>query len=148
MSEPKRNELDFLVVDNTPEQLDDWCRVVERVTGVRPRTAQSPEAAREALESGPVHVLVVDLFLTPQSEKLAELDESEGLRLITACREQYPRSRIVAITSRLGETAKAGAAVLLAGADDFISTAWPRVYAESLLEQKLRIFRALLQNCR
>lgn len=148
MSEPSRNKLDFLVVDNTPEQLDDWSKVVQRVTGLRPRTAKSPEAATEALESGPVDVLVVDLFLTRESERLAELDQSEGLRLIATCKKRYPRSRIVAITSRLGETAKAGAAVLRAGGDDFISTAWPRVYAESLLEQKLRIFRALLQNCR
>ena len=144
VSQSSRNGLSFLVVDNQPEQLDEWCKIVERVTGSCPRRADSWEAATKAVRSAPVDVLVVDLFLTAESERRHELEFSEGLRLIAECKALYPHSRVVAITSKLGETAKGGAAALREGADDFISTAWPRVYAVCLLEQKLRIFRELL----
>ena len=140
----KHNGRSFLMVDNQAEQLDVWCKLVERVTGSRPRTADSWEAAIQAMRSAPVDVLVVDLFLTVESERRGELDESEGLRLIAECRRQYPDCRIVAITSKLGDTARGGAAALREGADDFVSTAWPHVHPSSLLEQKLRILFELL----
>ena len=127
-----------LVVDNSPERLDYWCRVLQRVTGTRPRTAASLKTARAALKSGPLNVFVVDLFLTPKSERLAQsqtwLERPEGLELITACREQYPHSRIVAITLGLGKTGKQRAEALDEGADELISAEWPDDY----VEQKLR----------
>lgn len=146
MSKCNPNKLCFLVVDNNPEQLDKWCKVVERVGGSSPQIARSLEEATNAVESASFDILVIDLFLTRESEESPDLQQSEGLRLISACREKYPESRIIAITSRLG-SAEAGAAALLAGANDFISTQWP-LDASALLEQKLRIFRELLLQAR
>jgi CheY-like chemotaxis protein len=141
------NELRCLVVDNTPEQLDKWCEVVGRVMVSPPETASSFQEAMSAIESATFDVLVIDLFLTPESEESPDLDRSEGLRLIKACREKFPESRIMAITSRIG-SAEAGAAALLAGANDFISTQWPKVYHIALLQQKLSIFRQLVLQAR
>jgi CheY-like chemotaxis protein len=132
-------------VDNTAEKLERWCQAARKATGVEATTADSEEAARKLIVAG-VDILIVDLFLTEQSENFEQEEDSEGLRLVDFCRQTNPESRIIAITSKLGGAHGIGATALEKGADDFISTAWQSVYADALLENRVKIFRELFRR--
>lgn len=148
MSQVEASGFNMVVVDNTSDKRASWCQAVVKAAGFRPTEAASAEEARRILGSTCVDVLVVDLFLSTWSEGTEKAEDSEGLELIRECRELYPDSRIIAITSRLGGSAEIGALALDAGADDFMSSAWSHIYIDALLEQKVRIYLRQLRNKR
>ncbi len=146
MSQREDRRLNVVVVDNTPSKMTSWRQAVLKAGGFSPMPATSVEEAHELLRSARVDLLVVDLFLSDSSEDSECPEDAEGLELIAECRARYPRSRIIAITSKLGGSAEIGALALQKGADDFLSSAWTRIYFDALLEQKLRIYLRLLRN--
>jgi CheY-like chemotaxis protein len=133
----------ILVVDNRRDHLEEWCHALRAIPDCQIRTAESREEAVRQLQNEAFDLLVTDLFLTLDSESRERIDDAEGLELIEYCRHTYPDSRIIAITSLVGN-GEAGAEAMIRGADDFISSEWVDVYAKALLEQKAKIFRSLL----
>jgi ActR/RegA family two-component response regulator len=138
-----RQNIEVLVVDNRRDHLEEWCSALRVIPDCHVRTAESFEDAVDQLQEEAVDLLITDLFLTRESEVRERLAEAEGLDLIEQCRLRYPDSRIIAITSLVGN-GDAGAEAMVRGADDFISSQWLDVYAKALLEQKAKIFRSLL----
>ena len=143
MCEPMCQSIEILVVDNRRDHLDEWCSAISAIPNCIIRTAESLEEALRQLDDKAVDLLVTDLFLTRDSEDRERIAEAEGLEIIEQCRLKYPGSRIIAITSLVGN-GDAGADAIIRGADDFISSQWFDVYAKALLEQKAKIFRSLL----
>ena len=139
----ERQNVEILVVDDTPEHLNEWCAAVEGIPGCSIRRAGSLAQAERELDEKPVDLLITDLFLSRESEGRERLEEAEGLGLIERFRFACPNSRIIAISSRVGD-GDAGAEAMDRGADDFISSQWLDVYAKALLEQKAKVFRSLL----
>lgn len=146
MNSQHRDRINALIVDNSTEKLRGWTAKFRSVAGFEPLTALTFREAELILHAQSIDILVVDLCLSEESEASDNLAHAEGLQLIELCRERNKKSRIIAITSIIGETPEAGAESLLRGADDFISNQWQGLMAGPLLKKKLEIFLLALEK--
>ena len=145
MSASDKPVCDVLIVDDKRDRRAQWIGAVARVSGSTPRTAASYEEALHAIREANVDLFIADMFLTKESSDTEKPDQAEGLGLIEECRGLHPNSRIIAITGHGGVATEIGARALSKGADDFIAD-WRHVRSEALLEQKVRIFLAVLDD--
>lgn len=104
--------------------------------------ARTEEEAYQRIAHEPFDLAVVDLLLSKGPEK-----KWEGLRVIERLRESEKSAecRIMAITA-LTENVPGGEKALRKGANDFICGDWRWISWTALLEQKLSLWKGLLER--
>jgi DNA-binding response OmpR family regulator len=128
----------LLMVDDDPRQLEILKQIAYRAGFDNVIGATSRRESDKLLEQGvKFQLAVIDLVLTELPEKL-------GLDLIAQLRATQPDCKIIALTARAGTSI--GVEAILAGADDFVSTKWESVNWRILLEERLKLWRGVLDG--
>ena len=128
----------LLLVDDDPKKLRLLKKIARRASFDDIATASSVSETLKQLESDTEFDLaVIDVVLTRLPEKL-------GLRLIEHVKSTQPNCKIIGLTARGGTDF--GVEALEAGADDFVSTKWDAVNWVALLEQRLIMWRGLING--
>ena len=69
--------------------------------------------------------------------------KKEVISLISRLRERQPNCRVIAMSSQITE--RVGVEALISGADDFVCADWEQVNWKALLQQRLLLWKNLLE---
>ena len=122
--EPARDQR-LLVVEDDGDQRDLVCRIL-RGEGFQVAEAETVAAAREALATSPVDVVISDW----------KLPDGDGLQLLSEARQSHPDTAFIMVTA-YGTIARAVEAIR-SGADDYLSKPFERQALLMALERTLR----------